>query len=64
MLILSVLGPLLGLFDLHIATYVRALELAGRPFERPLPVRHPKKLCECMWNDLLYTTARKVQVRT
>ncbi|KAH9974445.1 hypothetical protein BGW80DRAFT_181570 [Lactifluus volemus] len=51
--ILLVLGPLPALFGLHIATYVLC-ELAGRPIERPLPVRHRKKLYERMWKDLLH----------
>ncbi|KAF8497383.1 hypothetical protein F5888DRAFT_1794308 [Russula emetica] len=49
--ILPVLGPLPGLFGLHIATY-------GRPLERPLPVRHRKKLYERMWKDLLHPLIR------
>ena len=55
--ILPVLGPLPGLFGLHIATYVLC-ELAGRPIERPLPVRHRKKLYERMWKDLLHRESR------
>jgi tRNA A37 threonylcarbamoyladenosine dehydratase len=55
--ILPVLGPLPGLFGLHIATYVLC-ELAGRPLERPLPVRHRKKLYERMWKDLLHRESR------
>ena len=37
-------GPLLGLFDLHIATYVLSSLHVVLSNERPLPVRHPKKL--------------------
>ena len=55
--ILPVLGPLPGLFGLHVATYVLC-ELAGRPLERPLPVRHRKKLYERMWKDLLHRESR------
>ena len=55
--ILPVLGPLPALFGLHIATYVLC-ELAGRPLERPLPVRHRKKLYERMWKDLLHRESR------
>ena len=55
--ILPVLGPLPGLFGLHIATYVLC-ELAARPIERPLPVRHRKKLYERMWKDLLHRESR------
>jgi tRNA threonylcarbamoyladenosine dehydratase len=55
--ILPVLGPLPALFGLHIATYVLC-ELAGRPIERPLPVRHRKKLYERMWKDLLHRESR------
>jgi tRNA threonylcarbamoyladenosine dehydratase len=55
--ILPVLGPLPGLFGLHIATYVLC-EIAGRPIERPLPVRHRKKLYERMWKDLLHRESR------
>ena len=55
--ILPVLGPLPALFGLHIATYVLC-ELAGRPLERPLPVRHRKKLYERMWKDLLVRESR------
>ncbi len=55
--ILPVLSPLPGLFGLHIATYVLC-ELAGRPIERPLPVRHRKKLYERMWKDLLHRESR------
>jgi len=55
--ILPVLGPLPGLFGLHIASYVLC-ELAGRPLERPLPVRHRKKLYERMWKDLLHRESR------
>jgi hypothetical protein len=51
--ILPVLGPLPGLFGLHIASYVLC-EIAGRPLERPLPVRYRKKLYERMWKDLLH----------
>jgi hypothetical protein len=40
-LIFPVLGLLPALFGLHIVTYVLC-ELAGRPLERPLPVRHRK----------------------
>ncbi|KAH9952368.1 hypothetical protein BGW80DRAFT_1440670 [Lactifluus volemus] len=42
-----------ALFGLHIVTYVLC-ELAGRPLERPFPVRHRKKLYERMWKDLLH----------
>ena len=55
--ILPVLGPLPGLFGLHIASYVLC-ELAGRPLERPLPVRHRKKLYERMWKDQLHRESR------
>jgi tRNA threonylcarbamoyladenosine dehydratase len=55
--ILPVLGPLPALFGLHIATYVLC-ELAGRPLERPIPVRHRKKLYERMWKDLLHRESR------
>ena len=55
--ILPVLGPLPGLFGLHIASYVLC-ELAGHPLERPLPVRHRKKLYERMWKDLLHRESR------
>ena len=55
--ILPVLGPLPALFGLHIATYVLC-ELAGCPLERPLPVRHRKKLYERMWKDLLHRESR------
>jgi tRNA threonylcarbamoyladenosine dehydratase len=55
--ILPVLGPLPALFGLHIASYVLC-ELAGRPLERPLPVRHRKKLYERMWKDLLHRESR------
>jgi len=55
--ILPVLGPLPALFGLYIATYVLC-ELAGRPLERPLPVRHRKKLYERMWKDLLHRESR------
>jgi tRNA threonylcarbamoyladenosine dehydratase len=55
--ILPVLGPLPGLFGLHIASYVLC-EIAGRPLERPLPVRHRKKLYERMWKDLLHRESR------
>ena len=55
--ILPVLGPLPGLFGLHIATYVLC-ELAGHPLERPLPVRHREKLYERMWKDLLHRESR------
>lgn len=55
--ILPVLGPLPAIFGLHIATYVLC-ELAGRPLERPLPVRHRKKLYERMWKDLLHRESR------
>ena len=55
--ILPVLGPLPALFGLHIATYVLC-ELAGRPLERPQPVRHRKKLYERMWKDLLHRESR------
>jgi len=54
---LPVLGPLPGLFGLHIATYVLC-ELVGCPLERPLPVRHRKKLYERMWKDLLHRKSR------
>ncbi|KAH9169389.1 ubiquitin-protein ligase molybdopterin-converting factor [Lactarius sanguifluus] len=37
---------------------VRILPLAGRPLERPLPVRHRKKLYERMWKDLLHRESR------
>jgi hypothetical protein len=55
--ILPVLGPLPGLFGLHIASYVLC-EIAGRPLERPLPVRYRKKLYERMWKDLLHRESR------
>ena len=55
--ILPVLGPLPALFGLHIATYVLC-KLAGHPLERPLPVRHRKKLYERMWKDLLHRESR------
>ena len=55
--ILPVLGPLPAIFGLHIATYVLC-ELAGHPLERPLPVRHRKKLYERMWKDLLHRESR------
>jgi tRNA A37 threonylcarbamoyladenosine dehydratase len=55
--ILPVLGPLPAIFGLHIATYVLC-ELAGCPLERPLPVRHRKKLYERMWKDLLHRESR------
>jgi tRNA threonylcarbamoyladenosine dehydratase len=55
--ILPVLGPLPAIFGLHIATYVLC-ELAGRPLERPVPVRHRKKLYERMWKDLLHRESR------
>jgi tRNA A37 threonylcarbamoyladenosine dehydratase len=55
--ILPVLGPLPALFGLHIATYVLC-ELAGRPLERPVPVRYRKKLYERMWKDLLHRESR------
>ena len=55
--ILPVLGPLPAIFGLHIATYVLC-ELAGRTLERPLPVRHRKKLYERMWKDLLHRESR------
>jgi hypothetical protein len=55
--ILPVLGPLPALFGLHISTYVLC-ELAGSPIERPLPVRHRKKLYERMWKDLLHRESR------
>jgi hypothetical protein len=55
--ILPVLGPLPAIFGLHIATYVLC-ELAGRPLERPVPVRHRKKLHERMWKDLLHRESR------
>ncbi|KAI0259995.1 hypothetical protein BC834DRAFT_942561 [Gloeopeniophorella convolvens] len=55
--ILPVLGPLPALFGLHAATYVLCA-LAGRPLERPLPVRHRKKLYERMWKDLLHRESR------
>jgi hypothetical protein len=51
--ILPVLGPLPAIFGLHVATYVLC-EIAGRPLERPVPVRHRKKLYERMWKDLLH----------
>ena len=55
--ILPVLGPLPGLFGLHIASYVLC-EIAGRPLERPLPVRYRKKMYERMWKDLLHRESR------
>ena len=55
--ILPVLGPLPAIFGLHIATYVLC-EVAGRPLERPVPVRHRKKLYERMWKDLLHRESR------
>jgi tRNA A37 threonylcarbamoyladenosine dehydratase len=55
--ILPVLGPLPAIFGLHIATYVLC-ELAGHPLERPVPVRHRKKLYERMWKDLLHRESR------
>ena len=55
--ILPVLGPLPAIFGLHIATYVLC-EIAGRPPERPVPVRHRKKLYERMWKDLLHRESR------
>ena len=55
--ILPVLGPLPAIFGLHIATYVLC-EIAGRPLERPVPVRHRKKLYERMWKDLLHRESR------
>ncbi|KAH9974461.1 hypothetical protein BGW80DRAFT_1491956 [Lactifluus volemus] len=55
--ILPVLGPLPAIFGLHIATYVLC-ELVARPIERPLPVRHRKKLYERMWKDLLHRESR------
>ncbi|KAH9971589.1 hypothetical protein BGW80DRAFT_445893 [Lactifluus volemus] len=44
---LPMLGPLPALLNLKIATYV-SRELAGRPPDRPLSVRHRKKLYEWM----------------
>jgi hypothetical protein len=55
--ILPMLGPLPAIFGLHIATYVLC-GLAGRPLERPLPVRLRKKLYERMWRDLLHRESR------
>ncbi|KAI0029305.1 hypothetical protein K488DRAFT_88876 [Vararia minispora EC-137] len=55
--ILPVLGPLPALFGLHIASYI-ICELAGKPLERPLPVRHRKKLYERLWKDLLHREER------
>jgi hypothetical protein len=55
--ILPVLGPLPAIFGLHIATYVLC-DIAGRPLERPVPVRHRKKLYERMWKDLLHRESR------
>jgi tRNA threonylcarbamoyladenosine dehydratase len=55
--ILPVLGSLPALFGLHIAAYVLC-ELAAPPIERPLPVRHRKKLYERMWKDLLDLESR------
>ena len=55
--ILPVLGPLPAIFGLHIATYVLC-EIAGRALERPVPVRHRKKLYERMWKDLLHRESR------
>jgi len=46
-----------ALFGLHIATYI-VCELAGKPLERPLPVRHRKKLYERLWKDLLHREER------
>ncbi|KAH9971518.1 hypothetical protein BGW80DRAFT_1320667 [Lactifluus volemus] len=42
---LPVLDPLSALCGLHIATYMLC-DLAGRPIDRPLPVRHREKLDE------------------
>ncbi|KAH9971520.1 hypothetical protein BGW80DRAFT_1561526 [Lactifluus volemus] len=56
-LIFPVLGLLPALFGLHIVTYVLC-ELASRPLERPLPVRHRKKLYERMSKDLLHRESR------
>jgi tRNA threonylcarbamoyladenosine dehydratase len=51
--VFPVLGLFPALFGLHIVTYVLC-ELAGRPLERPLLVRHRKKLYERMSKDLLH----------
>jgi tRNA threonylcarbamoyladenosine dehydratase len=58
---LIVLGPLPALIGLHIATYVLC-ERARRPFERPLPVRHRKKLYEWMWKDLTRLLHRESRI--
>jgi hypothetical protein len=55
--ILPVFGPLPGLFELHIASYM-VYEIAGRLLERPLPVRRRKRLYERMWKDLLHRELR------
>ncbi|KZV72538.1 hypothetical protein PENSPDRAFT_750832 [Peniophora sp. CONT] len=55
--ILPVIGPLPAIFGLHIASYI-VCELAGKPLERPLPVRHRKKLYERLWKDLLHREQR------
>ncbi|KAH9956580.1 hypothetical protein BGW80DRAFT_1466334 [Lactifluus volemus] len=56
---LPMLGSLPALLDLNIATYVsRQLTGAARSTDRPLPVRHRKKLYEWMWKDLLRCESR------
>ncbi|KAH9974472.1 hypothetical protein BGW80DRAFT_1170665, partial [Lactifluus volemus] len=57
--ILPVLGLISAHFGLHIATYALC-ELAGGPIERPLPVRHRKKLYKRMWKDLLHRDSHVV----
>ncbi|KAA1471887.1 hypothetical protein DENSPDRAFT_837994 [Dentipellis sp. KUC8613] len=50
--ILPVLGPLPALFGLHIATYI-ICDISGKPLERPLPVRHRKKVYDKLSKELL-----------
>ncbi|TFY69591.1 hypothetical protein EVG20_g3087 [Dentipellis fragilis] len=50
--ILPVLGPLPALFGLHIATYIICY-ISGKPLERPLPVRHRKKVYDKLSKELL-----------
>ncbi|KAH9971581.1 hypothetical protein BGW80DRAFT_1228292 [Lactifluus volemus] len=57
--ILPVFGLISAHFGLHIATYALC-ELAGGPIERPLPVRHRKKLYKRMWKDLLHRDSHVV----
>ncbi|THH08872.1 hypothetical protein EW146_g8853 [Bondarzewia mesenterica] len=55
--ILPVFGPLPAIFGLHAATYI-ICELAGKPLERPLPVKHRKKLYDRLLKDLLTRESR------